>query len=273
MVVSNPAKLHISNSCMIVNQDNDEKVIPIEQINSLIIESQRVNLTSALMCKLVESGISVIFCDKRHNPLFETIPFHNNAYFSKNIDIQTRWSANNKENTWNDILREKITNQATTLKKLGFNEYEKLINIADSMTDYNYEAAEAQAARIYFQTLFGYDFCRRTENNINCMLNYGYSVILSTVNKSIIQHGYLTAIGIGHHSCTNPFNLTCDIMEPFRPYIDLYVYKHQKCDFDRTIRREIVALTIQNIIYRDTSTSLETAIDRYVMEIIEKLNR
>ena len=47
-----------------------------------------------------------------------------------------------------------------------------------------------------FNALFGKDFTRNDDNPINAALNYGYSLILSTINREIVANGYLTQLGI-----------------------------------------------------------------------------
>ena len=57
---------------------------------------------------------------------------------------------------------------------------------------------EGHAAKVYFNSLFGKKFTRNDDNNINAALNYGYSILLSTINKEISANGYLTQLGIHH---------------------------------------------------------------------------
>ena len=73
---------------------------------------------------------------------------------------------------------------------------------------------EGHAAKIYFKELFGKEFVRHNDDVINSALNYGYAILLSTINKEIINNGYLTQLGIHHKNEFNEFNLTCDLMEP-----------------------------------------------------------
>ena len=80
---------------------------------------------------------------------------------------------------------------------------------------------EGHAAKVYFNALFGMNFNRNADNAINAALNYGYSIILSAVNREVVSNGYLTQLGLFHDNMFNQFNLSCDIMEPLRILIDL----------------------------------------------------
>lgn len=84
---------------------------------------------------------------------------------------------------------------------------------------------EGYAAKLYFNTLFGENFIRNRDSydGINSALNYGYIVIRSCIARSVAAHGLEPALGIGHHSQYNAFNLVDDLIEPFRPVIDLWV--------------------------------------------------
>ncbi|MFR8248908.1 MAG: CRISPR-associated endonuclease Cas1 [Lachnospiraceae bacterium] len=54
-------------------------------------------------------------------------------------------------------------------------------------------------------------------------LNYGYSLLLSTFNRCVVANGYITQLGLFHDNVFNQFNLACDLMEPFRPIVDMKV--------------------------------------------------
>ena len=94
---------------------------------------------------------------------------------------------------------------------------------------------EGHAAKVYFNALFGMDFTRTAENSLNAALNYGYALLLSTFNRCVVANGYLTQLGLFHDNMFNPFNLSSDLMEPYRPLVDYYVkqtsvYKGYKQD-------------------------------------------
>ena len=94
---------------------------------------------------------------------------------------------------------------------------------------------EGHAAKVYFNALFGMNFTRTADCNINAALNYGYSIILSAFTREITANGYLTQLGIFHDNMFNQFNLASDLMEPFRILIDrevlmmtLEVFQHSE---------------------------------------------
>lgn len=56
------------------------------------------------------------------------------------------------------------------------------------------------------------------------LLNYGYAVVRAAVARGLVAAGLLPALGIGHASAANAFNLADDMVEPFRPFVDRAVW-------------------------------------------------
>ena len=100
---------------------------------------------------------------------------------------------------------------------------------------------EAVAAHMYFPRLFTYEFVRSDEENgINGILDYGYAIILSEVARKITEIGYLTEFGIHHDNEKNPFNLACDLMEPFRPFMDERVFQLGAEHLDSKVKLDLM---------------------------------
>ena len=171
------------------------------------------------------------------------------------------------------IVSNKVKNQQYILKKYHLVNASAVLALLKSLKPGDESNIEATAAKLYFSALFGSSFVRRTENDINAALNYGYSIIRSQTNRCVTMHGYHTAIGIHHHNETNPFNLTCDMMEPFRPFVDEYVYQHQKEEFNQNYRKSLISLSTMEILYNGKHTQLQTAIDLYVLDCIKYMNK
>lgn len=110
-------------------------------------------------------------------------------------------------------------------------------------------------------------------SNINSALNYGYSLILSSVSRAIVLHGYLTSIGINHCSQRNSFNFSCDIMEPFRPFVDNYVYKQQDRELNWSYKQDLINLSLETVVYKGHKMELQTAIDIFVNDVLTELSQ
>ena len=59
----------------------------------------------------------------------------------------------------------------------------------------------------------------------NNALNYGYAILRAIVARALVSSGMLPTLGIHHHNRYNAYCLADDIMEPYRPYVDEYVYQ------------------------------------------------
>jgi CRISPR-associated protein Cas1 len=59
----------------------------------------------------------------------------------------------------------------------------------------------------------------------NNLLNYGYAILRATVARAIVGTGLLPTLGIHHRNRYNAYCLADDIMEPYRPFVDMIVRK------------------------------------------------
>lgn len=117
-----------------------------------------------------------------------------------------------------------------------------------------------------------FDESRRDFSATNAALNYGYAILLSAVNREIVANGYLTQLGIHHHSQENEFNLGSDLMEPFRPIIDGWVKHHQFKEFNVEVKYGLVQLLDFEFKYNQKNTILRNAISRHVSNCLKYLS-
>lgn len=148
-------------------------------------------------------------------------PFHEHSRLSKVAHMQVCWSTPFKKRAWQQIVRTKISGQADVLEKFGaHNAAKSLRSMRQHVTSGDDKNIEAQAAREYWQNLFGKTFRRHAGDTINSALNYGYAIMRATITRSIVSYGLLPTFGIHHNSNLNAFNLSDDIIEVFRPIVD-----------------------------------------------------
>jgi CRISPR-associated protein Cas1 len=269
--ITQKSKLSYKSSHLLIQTSNDVKQISLHQINCLMIATTQSVLTGYLVAKLVENNIKIIFCSEDHNPCAEICGYYNNLNQNKNIEQQISWAISDKESLWTKIISNKIDNQIAVLK-INDLMYKDLIDEKNAMVENDESNREAVIARKYFSRPFGEDFSRGNPNNINAMLNYGYTILLSAVNQEISSFGYLTQLGVHHHSLFNDFNLSSDLMEPFRPFIDLKVIEKQEFEFDEYVKFELIDVLHQEIHYAGKNYILRNALSKHVHDCIEKLN-
>lgn len=272
IVVTGRSKLDLRYNSISIRRDNGTDFIHIGEVNTLILETTTISITAALMCELIKQKVKVIFCDEKSNPHFELLPFYGSHDCSAKIKEQIAWTDFLKESLWTVIVTEKIENQMKLLKKLNKEEY-KILQEYASQIEYNDNTnREGHSAKIYFSALFGNNFSRNKENSLNAFLNYGYQLLLSTFNKEIVANGYLTQIGIFHKNMFNYYNLSSDLMEPFRVIVDELAYKENPQKFEKDEKRKLQ--NILNLKFRINNVNhyLSDVIKIYTKSIFDALS-
>ena len=273
VVISNQSKLNYKNRFLVVKQDNDEKYIHLSEIDTIIVDSIAVSISSYLLKELSDSNINIIFCDEKHNPFGELSSYYSSHNTSKKIQKQINWSKENKDLIWQSIIKNKIINQALMLHKIKSSKYELLLSYIEDVLVSDKTNREGHAAKVYFNELFGKDFIRNDTDNINAALNYGYALLLSTINKEVISNGYLTQIGIHHKNEFNEFNLSCDLMEPFRIIIDNFVYFNQDRELNTQYKLDIINIFNNRYNYENKNYVLKDIIKMYVKNTLESIEK
>ena len=131
---------------------------------------------------------------------------------------------------------------------------------------------EGHAAKVYFNALFGMAFTRTADNLINAALNYGYSIILSSFNREVTAGGSMTQFGLFHDNMFNPFNLSSDLMEPFRILVDRTVWNMTLQEFEHKEKMVLVDLLNQEIEIDGKIQYVGNAIKIYCKSIFDALN-
>ena len=185
------------------------------------------------------------------------------------IKEQISWKATNKDKMWAEIVKNKIMNQALLLRKIRSSKYELVLSYVDEVVSGDKTNREGHAAKVYFNALFGNKFVRNADDFINAALNYGYAILLSTINKEIINNGYLTQLGIHHKNEFNEFNLTCDLMEPFRIVVDNFAYYNKDRKFDTEYKMDIVNILNNTFNYLNKNYTLKDIIKMFVKSTLE----
>lgn len=273
IVIQNRSKLDLRMNYLVCRGEKELKVF-IPEISYLILESTAISLTTALLSELIKNNVKIIFCDEKHNPESELVGFYGNYNCVSKLKSQSYWEDDIKAQIWREIIKNKIYQQALFLKELDCLDEARLLNDYYTNVDLNdISNREGHSAKVYFNAIFGNDFCRREEGNINRALNYGYSLLLSCFNREVVKQGYLTQLGIWHKNEFNFFNLSCDLMEPFRVLVDRIVFKliSENADFKEYKIRLLDIFKVQ-VLINGKKQFLESAISIYCQSVFDGLN-
>lgn len=271
IVISNRAKLDLQMNYLVIRMDTVTKV-HLSEISVLLIESTAVSITTSLLAELTKKKIKVIFCDEKRMPSSQLVAFYGSHDTSQKYKKQIAWSEEMKKLVWSEIVAEKIRKQAEFLKDLEKAESNLLQQYIGEIKPGDESNREGHAAKVYFNALFGMDFSRTQESNINAALNYGYSIILSTFAKEVVAQGYFTQLGVFHDNMFNEFNLACDLMEPFRILVDRKVASMNLVEFDSKEKRELVDILNQTVCIDGNSEYVSKAIRIYSKSVFDALN-
>lgn len=232
LLVVNPARISVRNGQLLIEQAETTR-FPLEDIATVMLESRQIQISAAALESMAVSGITVFFCDEKHLPSAQLLAVNQFVRRRKLLFAQFELNKPLKKRLWQTVVRAKIQNQAKCLQLLGRDGCEELRKMADRVTSGDTGNVEGSAAAFYFKRLFGADFTRGSECAENAALNYGYAIIRGTAARNLVMHGLEPCIGIEHCSEVNNFNLADDLMEPYRPVVDLYVASHvSDCDED-----------------------------------------
>ena len=266
--INNRCKLELSINYLVCRNEKETR-INIDEISTLIIGSTEVSITTALLSALMEKNVNVIFCDSKYQPQGQLMSLRGTTDTYKKIKIQISWSKDIKGVIWQEIIKQKILNQARNLKDKDLDSYNKILEFANLVEVDDITNREGHAAKVYFNSLFSPSFIRHDTSPINKYLDYGYSILFSCISREIKSFGYLTELGIHHIGETNPFNLACDFIEPLRPLIDYYVAN--KIVNDGNYKDYFVKLLSKEVKFKDQTQYLDNAIHSYVKNLLMNL--
>lgn len=221
--------LFVSRGFMVVAQsDGDRKElgqIPLDDIAAVIANAHGMTYTNNLLVALAERCAPFVLCGSNHNAVGMLLPIEGNYQQAKRFDAQIAASKPTHKRLWAEIVKSKLQQQAAALEAAGANPIplEALVKKVRSGDPDNFEA---QGARRYWQSLFGTDF-RRDQNGsgLNGLLNYGYTVLRAATARATVAAGLHPTLGLHHSNEGNAMRLIDDLMEPFRPVIDIRVWQ------------------------------------------------
>ena len=184
----------------------------------VILETHQAQISSAALAALSDHGIGIMHCGKDHMPNALTLPIGAHSRHAAIVDNQLALPKPLKKRLWQKIVQAKLANQASVLDLFGLDGsvVKSLVKTVQSGDATNRESVAASA---YFKQLLPQGGRRNSE--FSPALDYGYSVLRAGIGRTAVAGGWLVSRGIHHSNNLNAFNLVDDLIEPFRPVIDL----------------------------------------------------
>lgn len=268
--ITKPCTLRIDNGNLVVEDDEYRFKLSLEDTDSIIFEGDRFMLSAKVLAALSKYKVATLFCDEYYMPSAILHPYHQSSLATRTLKAQLSCSTEYADKLWQQIIIAKIGLQQEVLEVLE-KESEKLKIYRGQVREADRYGAEAKSARYYWSRLFD-ELVREAESlDIrNQALNYAYALVRSLITRDLSAAGFLPAIGLWHDNKYNAFNLSDDLMEPFRPIVDIGVYKIWELYMDEEIltpqmKKELInLLDIEYLEYEKGSSSLRNVSKLYV---------
>ncbi|MCX8501805.1 MAG: type II CRISPR-associated endonuclease Cas1, partial [Alphaproteobacteria bacterium] len=227
LVITNPSRLSREHGSLVVEQgegrDRSKVTIPFEDIALILLDQREISLTHSVLSSCGEFGIVLISTGATHHPNGAFLPYLPHSHQGKWLQLQMGLSRVVAKQLWSRIVAAKIANQAACLRLAEREGEERLLKLIPQIKAGDGGNIEATAAHLYFRYLFGETFTRSQEVFANAAMNYGYAVVRAAIARGLVAHGLLPTLGLFHASQQNAYNLADDLIEPFRPLVDLHV--------------------------------------------------
>lgn len=271
--IKNADKLNTNLNSLVLSQDGKEFEIPLEDINTILLEDYKTVVTSRLLARLVDFKIQLVVCDNSMLPCAILTPIGKYHREYKMQKIQLSLDEEKKGELWANIVKKKISNQLLVMDRFNCEEDKKnmLYKFIGEVEHGDITNREGLAAKVYFRSLFGDKFSRNNDETIiNSSLNYGYTIIRNCFCRAIVGLGLIPSIGIFHKNELNSFNLADDLMEIYRPLIDLWVKNNIKNEefLDKSHKLRLINILNGSIQYGNENITVGSSIEKYVKRVI-----
>ncbi|HVM50259.1 MAG TPA: type II CRISPR-associated endonuclease Cas1 [Candidatus Acidoferrum sp.] len=203
----------------------EDRRLPLEDVRAVVIAARGVTLTSNFLSGLLETDGIVLHCDERYQPCGWTAPL-GRVVDLRAFQHQAKRPRKLNNHLWREMLRGKTLNQTRVLQRKQLRSPQLELALKQGQFD------EANCARRYWQLYFpaigwmGTKRDRKQDTAPNQMLNYGYAVLAALCHRSLIVHGLLPQLGVHHMARYRSEPLVYDLMEPFRPAVELMLAEY-----------------------------------------------
>lgn len=260
----------------------ESQLVPVADV-AVVLMGINVSFNAAVIHRLTAADVAILFCDWRGIPESAAYAWATHTRVGARHLAQMSVSAPKRKNAWGQIIRSKISGQHATLRNLGRPGCARLKSLSNDVRSGDPQNIEAQAARLYWQSLFDSSFSRipgrgQSENR-NACLDYSYTVLRGLGIRAVLSAGLNPAIGVFHRGRSNLFNLVDDFIEPFRPCVDEVVAQldSSASPDDRETKKTLVAAATQR--FFETGETIPTVLTdlaqqygRYIEGDVAKLH-
>lgn len=245
---------------------------PLDDIEAVIFSNPAASLTTQAIAALAVRGAPLVVCGPDFCPVGYLLPVDGHHAQGDRVEAQAAASLPLRKRLWAELARAKILAQAAVLQRTG-NDNSSLRAMASRVRSGDPANLEAQAAQRYFPALFGAGFRRQREaDGLNALLNYGYTVLRAATARAVVGAGLHPSLSLHHRSKGDALRLADDLMEPFRPTVDLAAKALEREGAERldTTAKRRLALTLHSDFATDEGiTPLSTVLSRLAASLAQ----
>lgn len=253
LLIENPARLSVDLGRIKISREGEKDlfVLPSDVV-VVLLHHHSIELTAQALRLLVESRAIMLVTDQQHHPSGWLTPLYGLPQASLRLHQQLRLSEELRQRLWKQLVQARIRTEAGNLRALELKGALRLERMVEDVQPGDTSHHEGQAAKHYWDCLFGIDFKRDkqgAEDALNAALNYGYAVLRSLVARELAVASLVPMLGVGHSSRDNPFNLADDFIEPYRAVVERQVYElHNEFGaFDKRARMSVLGFLKQTV--------------------------
>jgi CRISPR-associated protein Cas1 len=248
--------------------------VALDDIAGVVVRGYGATFSANICERLSERNAAIVICGSNQSPSCVIWPVDGHYQQGLNMQAQAVAKLPLLKRLWAELIKAKITNQAFVLEQAGYGA-DDLRSMIGRVKSGDTENLEAQAARRYWTRLLGNDFKRdRDQDGINAALNYGYTILRAAVARSILAAGLHPSLSVKHQSRGDALRLADDLMEPFRPYVDLTVFnllqtQHESSDLElsREVKARLVEVLSLDLQGMKGASPLQLCMDRLAQSL------
>ncbi len=239
--------------------------VPLDDIIGVIANARALTYSNNILVALAERGVPFVLCASNFKPVGMVWPVESHHLQAARMDAQLAATLPLKKRLWRDIVRSKLLWQGWCLQQRG-RPHVPLTALVARVRSGDTGNVEAQGARRYWPLLLGTGFVRdRDLPDVNALLNYGYAVLRACVGRAVIAAGLHPGIPIHHSNQFNAQRLCDDLMEPFRPVVDLTVatlHEAGVVEVDPASKAELVRVLSRDLPFGQVKSPLDQCAQR-----------
>ena len=249
----NPARLSLKLEQIVIELQDVTRTVPIEDVGVVILDHKQITITHALIDALLANTCAIVTSNDKHLPVGLMLPLDGHNLQSERFREQIEASEPLKKQMWQQTVIAKILGQAHVLGMQQI-EHGNMFKWAKDVRSGDTDNMEARAAAYYWRNMFEKDAFIRDPQGLppNNLLNYGYSIVRAMMARALVGAGLLPTLGIHHHSRYDAYCLADDIMEPYRPFVDMKVLEMWNkggvtSDISSDQKRELLGVTTMDV--------------------------